>query len=383
MSGPAPLAPHAMAGEMLADVLPSVAASLGLDRVPCTSLTPLPPARRAVVVLVDGLGHEQLRTRAGHAPFLRSNLPAARRIAAGFPSTTASSMGSFGTGRSVGEHGLVGYEVLVPGADRLLNELSWEDGPVPEEWQVVPTVFEHVQRAGVAVTRIGPSFFDGSGLTRAALRGGRFVAAHSLGQRVDAALDALRRDDRALVHLYWGELDKVGHVHGCGSWEWGEELGAIDGELARLARSVPSDTAVHVTADHGMVDVPHALRIDVAHDPDLARGIRHVGGEFRAPQLYCEPGAVTDVRAAWEATLAQRAWVRSREEAVAAGWFGTVTPTNLPRIGDLVVAMRDRFAVVDSRTARPQLLALRGLHGSLSEDEVAIPWFALAAGDST
>ncbi len=383
MSGPAPLAPHAMAGEMLADVLPSVAASLGLDRVPCTSLTPLPPARRAVVVLVDGLGHEQLRTRAGHAPFLRSNLPAARRIAAGFPSTTASSMGSFGTGRSVGEHGLVGYEVLVPGADRLLNELSWEDGPVPEEWQVVPTVFEHVQRAGVAVTRIGPSFFDGSGLTRAALRGGRFVAAHSLGQRVDAALDALRRDDRALVHLYWGELDKVGHVHGCGSWEWGEELGAIDGELARLARSVPSDTAVHVTADHGMVDVPHALRIDVAHDPDLACGIRHVGGEFRAPQLYCEPGAVPDVRAAWEATLAQRAWVRSREEAVAAGWFGTVTPTNLPRIGDLVVAMRDRFAVVDSRTARPQLLALRGLHGSLSEDEVAIPWFALAAGDST
>ncbi len=383
MSGPAPLAPHAMAGEMLADVLPSVAASLGLDRVPCTSLTPLPPARRAVVVLVDGLGHEQLRTRAGHAPFLRSNLPAARRIAAGFPSTTASSMGSFGTGRSVGEHGLVGYEVLVPGADRLLNELSWEDGPVPEEWQVVPTVFEHVQRAGVPVTRIGPSFFDGSGLTRAALRGGRFVAAHSLGQRVDAALDALRRDDRALVHLYWGELDKVGHVHGCGSWEWGEELGAIDGELARLARSVPSDTAVHVTADHGMVDVPHALRIDVAHDPDLACGIRHVGGEFRAPQLYCEPGAVTDVRAAWEATLAQRAWVRSREEAVAAGWFGTVTPTNLPRIGDLVVAMRDRFAVVDSRTARPQLLALRGLHGSLSEDEVAIPWFALAAGDST
>ncbi len=364
---------------MLASVLPSVAVSLGVDRMPGTSVVEVAPARRAVVVLVDGLGYELLRTRAGHAPFLRSNLPAARRIAAGFPSTTATSMGSFGTGRAVGEHGMVGYEVLVPGADRLLNELSWEDGPVPEEWQVLPTVFEQVQDAGIAVTRIGPGFFDGSGLTRAALRGGRFVAAESLAARVDAALTALRRDRRALVYLYWGELDKVGHVHGCSSWEWGDELSAIDGELARLARSVPADTSVHVTADHGMIDVPHALRIDIAHDPDLACGIRHVGGEFRAPQLYCQPGAVADVRAAWEATLAERAWVLSREEAVAAGWFGTVSAVNLPRIGDLVVAMRDTFAVVDSRTARPQLLALRGLHGSLSEDEVAIPWFALPA----
>ena len=35
--------------------------------------------------------------------------------------------------------------------------------------------------------------------------------------------------------------------------------------------------------------------------------------------------------------------------------------------------MRGRFAVVDSRRARAELLALRGLHGSLSDDEVAVP----------
>jgi hypothetical protein len=50
-----------------------------------------------------------------------------------------------------------------------------------------------------------------------------------------------------------------------------------------------------------------------------------------------------------------------------------VRPENLPRIGDVVVAMRGRFAVVDSRRARPELLALLGLHGSLSDDEVAVP----------
>jgi hypothetical protein len=44
--------------------------------------------------------------------------------------------------------------------------------------------------------------------------------------------------------------------------------------------------------------------------------------------------------------------------------------------------MRDNFAVVDSRTARPQLLALLGLHGSLSPEEVAIPLLQVAARDS-
>jgi hypothetical protein len=366
----------------LAGVLPAVAASLGVARYAAADGLPFPPARRAVVVLVDGLGYELMRRRGGHAPFLRSLLPAAYRISAGFPSTTATSMGTFGTGLPPGAHGLLGYEVLVPGEDRLVNELSWEDGPDPLTWQPQRTVFEIAEADGVEVTRVGPAFFDGSGLTRAAVRGGRFRAASSLAERVDAAVAAARAARRSLVYLYWGDLDKVGHVHGCQSWEWGDELEAIDAELSRLVRLVPTDTAVFVTADHGMVDAPHALRIDLAHDAELASGIRHVGGEPRALQLYCEEGAAADVAQTWLSRVGERAWIRARDEAVADGWFGAVAPANLERIGDLVVAMRDNFAIVDSRRARPQLLALLGLHGSLTQDEATVPLFHVAAHDS-
>lgn len=366
----------------LAGVLPAVAASLGVNGYVASAPLELRRARRAVVVLVDGLGYELVRRRGGHAPFLRSLLPAAYRITAGFPATTATSMGTFGTGLPPGSHGLLGYEVLVPGEDRLVNELSWEDGPDPLTWQPQRTVFEVAEGDGVTVTRVGPSFFDGSGLTMAAVRGGRFRAAESLAARVDASVAAVRADKRSLVYLYWGDLDKVGHVHGCQSWEWGDELEGIDAELARLVRSVPSDTAVYVTADHGMVDAPHALRIDLAHDDELAAGIRHVGGEPRALQLYCEPGAAQDVAATWAARVAERAWIRTRDEAIKEGWFGPVSERNLPRIGDLVVAMRDNFAIVDSRRARPQLLALLGLHGSLTADESAVPLFHVPARDN-
>lgn len=353
--------------------MPAVAASLGLPAPGGSSPLGLTPARRGVVVLVDGLGYEQLRRRGGHAPFLRSLLPSARRLSAGFPSTTATSMGTFGTGLPPGTHGLLGYEVLVPGQDRLVNELSWENGPDPFAWQPEVTVFQRLDAAGVVVTRVGPGYFDGSGLTNAALRGGHFRAAEGLPERVDATLAALRETPRSLVYLYWGDLDKVGHVHGVASWEWGEELGTIDAELRRLVESVPLDTGVTITADHGMVDSPHALRIDVAHDAELDAGVRHIGGEPRALQLYCEAGAVDDVLATWHGRVEERAWIRSRDEAVAEGWFGALEPRNLPRIGDVIVAMRDNFAIVDSRRLRPQLLALLGLHGSLTPDEAAIP----------
>ncbi|MDU0315203.1 alkaline phosphatase family protein [Phycicoccus sp. M110.8] len=363
----------------LAAVLPSVAAALGVTGYAGRAPIELPPARRAVVVLVDGLGYELVRRRGGHAPYLRSLLPAAHRLTAGFPSTTATSMGTFGTGAPPGVHGLLGYEVLVPGEDRLVNELSWEDGPDPLAWQPIETVLEAADRDGVSVTRIGPAFFDGSGLTRAAVRGGRFVAAKSLADRVDAAQAALRRDARSLVYVYWGDLDKVGHVHGCQSWEWGDELEAIDSEISRLVAGVPPDTAVVVTADHGMVDAPHALRIDLAHDLELAAGVRHVGGEPRALQLYCQPGAARDVAHVWRERVQERAWIRTRDQAIEEGWFGPVEDRNRERIGDLVVAMRDNFAIVDSRRARPQLLALLGLHGSLTPEESAVPLFHVPA----
>jgi hypothetical protein len=378
--------PPAYDASGLAGVLPAVVRSLGVaepardDGVP-RDLLALLPARRSVVVLIDGLGYDLLRQRSGHAPFLRGLLPSAYRICAGFPSTTATSMGTFGTGLPPGAHGLVGYEVLVPGEDRLLNELSWEDGPDPRVWQPSQTVFERAAANGLTVTRVGPGFFDGSGLTNAALRGGAFKAAHSLEARVDATLTAVRASKRALVYLYWGELDKVGHVHGCQSWEWGDELELIDRSLARLVASVPSDTSVYVTADHGMVDAPHALRIDLAHDAELAGGVRHVGGEPRSLQLYCEPGATSDVLATWRERVDTRAWVLSRDEAIGHGLFGTVSEHVRPRIGDVIVAMRDNFAIVDSRTARPRLLALLGLHGSLTPEEMAIPLVEVAARD--
>ncbi|MFC8924009.1 alkaline phosphatase family protein [Cellulosimicrobium sp. NPDC057127] len=373
------LAPDGGTGS-LAAVLPAaldalgvgVTTATGIDGADARRVLDLPAAERVCVVLVDGLGHVNLAERAGHAPFLRSLLPGARALTSSFPSTTAAAVGAFGTGTAPGRTGMLGYTQRNPATGGLANMVSWEGAPPPHELQQEPPLLGVAADAGVAVTSTGPARFAGSGMTLAALRGGTYAAGERLGDRVDAAVRALRRP--GLVYVYWGEVDKAGHHHGSGSWQWGDELEALDRELARLARSLPAGTLLLVTADHGMVDVDPVLRRDVADDPVLSQGVVLVGGEPRAVHLYAEPGRAQEVAARWRDALGDGALVLERDEVLAGGLLGPdPRPDAVAAAGDVLVAMRGRATVVDSRTQTPASLALVGVHGSLTEREMRVP----------
>lgn len=336
----------------------------------------LPTASRVCVVLVDGLGDHLLRERLGHAPFLRRALVGASVLTVGYPSTTAASMGLFGTGCAAGATGLAGYTVRDPRTGTLANLVSWDVAGEPREWQREPTVFASLVEAGVPVTSVGPPKFDGSGLTRAALSGGTYVVAERLEDRVDAAIFELSAP--GVVYLYWGEVDKTGHQHGWQSREWSDALSHVDREIGRLARSLPRGTLLLVTADHGMVDVDPTRLLDVATTPTLRRGVELVAGEPRATHVHVRPGQTDAVAQRWRARLGEDALVATRDEAIEAGWFGPVADHVLPVIGDLVVAARGRAGVVDSRTQTPHSLLLRGMHGSLTPGEMLVPLVVVA-----
>ncbi len=361
-----PVAPAYGPGTLGA-VLPGAAASLGVPTgLPALEL---PTADRVCVVLIDGLGQQLLAENATDAPFLATMSGSVLRV--GCPSTTATSVGSFGTGLPPGRHGLVGYQVMDPDRGVLLNELRWDPDVDPRRWQPYPTVFEQLTAAGLTCTSVGNPEFSGSGLTEAALRGARFIGVDKLHDRVDAVVQTLR--EPGLAYLYWGQVDAAGHLHGARSRNWRRALREIDEAITRLARLLPTGTLLLVTADHGMVDVPHHLRVDLAEQADLQSGIEILGGEARFAQAYCSPGAGPEVAARLSAAFGARAWVRTREEAIAEGWFGTVDQRVVGRIGDVIVAGIVPFAFVDSRTASEHELKLIGQHGSLTDDEQLVP----------
>ena len=368
-------------GAGLGAVLPAVADALGVEvtvdgrtGARARATLSLPTAKRACVVLVDGLGHANLSERSGHATFLRSLLADGQVLTAGFPSTTAASIGLFGTGTGPGRTAMAGYTARNPDTGTLANLVSWQGAGDPRDWQCESTLFEQVAAAGVPVTTVGPAKFAGSGLTEAALRGGGYRRAERLDDRIDATIYELMGP--ALVYLYWGDVDKIGHHHGWGSWQWGEELATIDRELARLAKALPPDTLLVVTADHGMVDVDRSQRWDVARTPTLADGVELIAGEPRALHVHTSPdsaGGPESVAARWRSTLGDSAVVATRAEAIGAGWFGPVSEHVRPVLGDVVVAMTGRATVVDSRTQTAGSMDLIGVHGSFTPEEMHVP----------
>jgi hypothetical protein len=369
-------------GGSLADVLPSVAAWLGVpgfaDRL---GLGALGSQSTVVVCLVDGLGRLNLAANEHHAPFLASLPSAAPGLTCGLPSTTPTSLASLGTGLPPLLHGLVSGAFLLPETGKVLAPLRWKDDPNPIATQPEPTVFERVAAAGVRVANVGPRAYEKSGLTRAALRGCGHRGADTVGERVAGVAAELAGSpagkQRSLIYVYLPELDKVGHVHGVDSLAWRTELAVADLLVARIAAQLPPTAALLVTADHGMVDVPDEARIDLEADEGFRSGVELIAGEPRLRMAYTKRGAQADAAAAWRELLAGRAVVMRRDEAVAAGWFGDPQDDGWlsERIGDVVAAATGNTALV-SNQVDPRVSGLRGQHGSLTVAELAIPLLA-------
>jgi type I phosphodiesterase/nucleotide pyrophosphatase len=368
----------------LVEVVPSVLAALGVPGFDnALDVDPLPGV---CLMVVDGLGWELLLGHPGDAPFLaEAAASSGRALTAVFPATTSASLASLGTGLPPGEHGLVGYTFAVPGHDRAMNSLQWElygVGPFldlrkefpPEDFQPMPTLMERARSAGYEITLVGPSAHVDSGLTRAILRGGRYVGADALDQMVEAVTATLTRDGRTNAYAYHPFLDTFGHLRGVSSDEWREHLRSVDRAAQAIYQGLPGEFALVVTADHGMVNLGPEDRIDVSDAPELMAGVRLLAGEARARHVHARAGAEGDVLAVWHEKLGDQMWVVPKEEAIAEGWFGPkVSDWVLPRVGDVVAAALAPIGVFQ-REVDPLQATLLGHHGSMTPVEQLVPF---------
>lgn len=366
---PDPAVPH------LADVAPSVLAAMGVAgfeaRIPLNH-----DVAGACVLLIDGLGAELLDTYASDAPVLAGMR--GQTLQVGFPATTAAGLAAVGTGCRSGEHGIVGMTFRLPEVG-VINALRWRPHPwgddlrdraTPETVQPRSTVFERADSAGVAVSVISGAQFADSGLTRAALRGGTFVGVHTMGDLAATIRSVV--GSKGFCYGYHADLDLVGHLHGPGSEAWRLQLRQVDKLVESIVEGLPAGGLLAVVADHGMIALD-ANVIDLDASEDLAAGTEAIGGEVRARHVYVRAGARDDVLAAWRATLGERAWVVTSDEAIESGWFGEcVTDDVRVRIGDVVAAATGSAGML-RRTTEPVESSLVGQHGSLTSAEQRVP----------
>ena len=360
----------------LADVVPSVLAAMGVAGFD-GPIDLAGDVSGACVLLIDGLGSELLDAHADDAPVMAALR--GQTLQAGFPSTTVAGLAAVGTGCRSGEHGLVGLSFRLPGVG-VINPLRWRPHPwgddlrdtaPPEQVQPMPTTFERAASAGIAVSVISGAQFTGSGLTRAVLRGGRYVGVQALGDLAACVRAAVA--DGGFCYGYHGEVDMLGHLYGPGSAAWRLQLREVDRLIESVVEGLPLGGLLAVVADHGMVAAHTDDAVDIDGCVPLLDGVQAVGGEPRARHVYVDDGAADAVLAAWRETLADRAWVISRDEAIAAGWFGERVRDEVRlRIGDVVAAARGSATMV-RRTVEPLESSFVGHHGSLTSAEQHIP----------
>ncbi len=353
----------------LADITNSIFNSLAVPET-IDSLSLGSAENREVLILIDGMGQDAIDKYGDQFPIF-DELKQVKKLYTNFPSTTATSLSTLGTGVLPGIHGMLGYTVRVPRSDnRLLNALKWDERVDPVMWQKVPTLFERAALAGVSVTHVAAKRYEGSGFTQAALRGAKYVGANGVDEMATAVSAALKPQP-SFVYTYLNTLDSAGHSDGVGSDKWLTALQQVSEFITKVKQLAPAGTRIWVTSDHGMVNSTEQAIL--GQDNKLLENVTLIGGEPRARHIYIKEGAVSETIIQWQEFFGNKVRVLSKDNAIKDGLFGpVVTEDSHDRLGDLIAIANSDLILVDPARVREES-SMVGHHGGVTDIEVEIP----------
>ena len=321
-------------------------------------------ADQVILLVLDGLGWEQLETRRHLAPTLSALVGGP--ITSVTPTTTATALTSIATGLTPGEHGVVGYRVAVKG--EVLNVLRWTTPMGDARSRIQPRVFQpHSAFLSQRPRIVTKAEFVSTGFSGAHLSDVRFS-----GYRVTSTmLVELRRGLRAnepFIYTYYDGIDKVSHEYGLGE-HYDAELAAVDHLVAEMMALLPPGAALVITSDHGQVDVGDRT---IALAPPVMSHVDFQSGEGRFRWLHAVPGHASALFEAVREHHGDTGWVRTRDETIDEGWWGDrVTDETIGRLGDVALLAREPVSYIDPADTGP--FELVGRHGSLTGAEMYVP----------
>jgi hypothetical protein len=330
------------------------------DWVPAAALD----TSQMVLLVLDGLGWEQLRARADVAPTLAAM--AGTPITTVAPSTTATALTSITTGMTPGEHGIVGYRMAVQG--EVLNVLRWSTGAGDARATIPPEKLQPVspflsERPPV-VTR---AEYRQSGFSGAHLDGVRFWGYRTVATLITEVMRLLKQSE-PFIYAYYDGMDKVAHEYGLGD-HYDAELAFVDRVVDHLVSRLPRGASLVVTADHGQVEIGDAV---LPLDAEVSGHCALQSGEGRFRWLHARPGRAQELYEAAVAAHGDLAWILRRHDMIDQGWFGPeVSDAAAARLGDVALVPHADVAFHDPQDTGP--FELVGRHGSLTTAEMLVP----------
>jgi len=319
---------------------------------------------QVVLLVVDGLGWNQLQDRARYAPTLTALEGGPLTTVA--PSTTAAALTSITTGMPPGAHGIVGYRMAVDG--EVLNVLRWQASGRDARATIPPDKVQvNEPFAGHRPPVVTRAEFRQTGFTQAHLDRSRLSGWRMTSTLVTEVAHLVGRGE-PFVYAYYEGVDKVAHEYGLGDF-YDAELASVDRIVEDLLGVLPAGAALVVISDHGQVDVGDRV---ITPAPEVLAHVDQQSGEGRFRWLHARPGHARHLLEAATAYHADTAWVVSVDEVIDDGWLGPVVIDAARRmLGDVALVARDPVSFHDPTDSGPFVLVAR--HGSLTADEMLVP----------
>lgn len=402
-------------GQSLFNVPPTICDALGASTDglgPLLDSSTLPPAMTddvatVVLLLVDGLGREQLDTAvsSGQTPTLAALVDKAASgasdvslttITSVFPSSTMPALATLHTGLSPAVHGQLGWTVYLEEFGDVAELARW--GPAnrrgsyqdpelgghdPIDFFGRDTIHQRLARAGVRSVAICPAAFRRSGLSRMLFQGAEQLGYHatsSVPVMAEQLLSERRAGDRMYLYVYWPTVDTVGHHHGPLAEEHSAELATLDFSLGRWLRihERRGDLLVLITADHGHVSSEPSGMVRLDHPDLLSQLIAPPSGERRLAYLHPRAGRESAVRELCGEYFGDSTVQLDSSLAFDRGLFGPGPASAMARrrAGVLMLLARGEAQLV-SPLPEHEPEPLLGNHGGLAPREMLVPLLAL------
>jgi predicted AlkP superfamily pyrophosphatase or phosphodiesterase len=351
---------------------------------------------------VDGLGFNHLLDHGTGTPFFDAlmNKGEVYPITSVFPSTTPAALTTIHTGYTPQEHGLVEWYTYFEEFQKVIMPMqfrsSWSEahnslssvGGTPKMLYEREVLYETLGAADVTSHVFLYHEYLPSVYGEAVQRGSNVI-----GYQEGRELMHLLRDNLenapglGFFHVYWGQVDRAGHIFGPNSPEHREAIISLSHLLSTellsgMRKEVAHDALLILTADHGQISVAHDNIIyleDYRLVWDSLQKNKH--GELILPTgspndvlLYIQPDKVEMVIDYLKREMEDIAHILTIAEAVEQGLFGLGTPTRrfLNRAGNVLILPLPHYQVWFAHGGKREYTQM-GLHGGLSQEEMIVP----------
>ncbi len=367
------------------------------------ALSEFADSNKLVVLLVDALGYNQLNF------FMEKNDAKPLRelaekgtfsvLTSTFPSTTTTAHATLHTGLSPQEHGLMGLFLFLKElrvvADMIefkpvgetRRDMIFDMGFNPEQFFPAETIFEKLRQKQVSSCVVMRRSFIKSGLSTLFFRDVEFVPYVSLSDMFVLLRKTVERNlgERTYVFAYWPLLDAVSHLSGPYSEEARAEIRLFcrslkEEFLEKLSPRAAQETVLMLTADHGQAAISREKAVNMKKHPCLLRNLTiPFAGDPRAAYLYIKHNKIHRVKEYFPKHFHDSFNVLESSRAFDMGLFGLgkAKKEAEDRIGDVIVVSRDESTIYYPYSQEEKEFSYAGFHGSLTEDEMLIPFFCV------